>query len=196
MSSYSICRIACSCLRVRFADTRSPHPAAPARAATTSRRGRPARDSRAAVARPASGRTRTRTRDLDGPLDRPRPACEPALLLAAALRRCANDPAGSQPSTSSSERRARTAASAVASGRRGGRRVVHVVGRDHFHPARSASCTSASLRCRSSGSPWSHNSTSTRSRPNAVDQLRQVPPRPPPDRRVATRPARSPCGIR
>jgi hypothetical protein len=32
-------------------------------------------------------------------------------------------------------------------------------------PAAIATFTNASLRCRSSGSPWSHSSTSTRSRP-------------------------------
>ena len=49
-----------------------------------------------------------------------------------------------------------------------GRGVVHVVGGDHVDAdAAPRPAASASLRCRSSGSPWSHSSTSTRSRPNA-----------------------------
>ena len=40
----------------------------------------------------------------------------------------------------------------------------------HSTPTRWAISTSASLRAESIGSPWSHSSTSTRSRPNALDQ--------------------------
>ena len=35
------------------------------------------------------------------------------------------------------------------------------------NPARTASSAMASLRTESSGSPWSHSSTATRSRPNS-----------------------------
>ena len=125
-----------------------------------------ARERRQVRAPPAPGRTRTRGR-ARRPLDHAGVAGEPAGLLGARAQVGAGD--AGQPRVELVE-----AAPGPHRGQRGGQRALRRAWRSarcwwrrRSTSCRAASSARASLRAESSGSPWSHSSTSTRSRPNS-----------------------------
>ena len=127
------------------------------------------------------GATRRRSkahvgRQLGGPLDHPGPAGEAPALLGPAPQ--VGGGRGGQPAVESSRvRRARTAARRWPAGAGPGWRSGRCWWPPGPRPGSTASSARASLRAESSGSPWSHSSTATWSRPNGRSAGRAPGPR-------------------